>query len=132
MPAKRLIIVFCLFSLLPLSRALADTAPPSYVELQDAPTIIVDWSKGNTQAVTLHGDRKIVFENGVKGGRYLLVVTQDATGARTISWPSTVQWPGPVANPTPPQLTTTANKKDFAGFFFDGEHYDAISLSQNF
>jgi hypothetical protein len=112
--------------------ALAGNAAPSYVELQDAPTVIIDWSKGNTQAVTLHGDRTLVFTNGQKGGKYLLILTQDAAGSRLVSWPSTVQWPGHGAHPPPPNLTAMANKKDFVGFFYDGERYDAISLSQSF
>ncbi len=130
MPAKRSFLVLFIFFLLSLSPAFAEDTAPSYVELQDAPTITVDWSKGSTQAVTLHGDRRIVFRKGVKGGRYLLIIRQDAHGSRTVEWPSTVQWPG--GAPQSNILTTTANRKDFIGFFYDGEKYDAVSIAQNF
>jgi hypothetical protein len=118
--------VLCLF--LSLAPAFADSAP-SYVELDDAPTIAVDWSKGNTQVVTLHGNRTFVFENGQKGGKYLLIIRQDATGSRTVTWPASVHWPGDGQGPI---LTTTADKKDYASFFFDGVTYDFLALSQNF
>jgi len=121
--------------LLSAAPAFAGNAAPSYVELADAPTITVDWSKGNTQAVTLHGDRALTFSNGQKGGKYLLAITQDATGSRAVKWPASVRWPG-----GPPQtagrpaniLTTTANKTDYITFIYNGVTYDALALAQNY
>jgi hypothetical protein len=37
-----------------------------------------------------------------------LVLTQDATGSRSATWPASVKWPGGVA----PTLTTTPGKTD--------------------
>jgi len=105
---------------------------PGYLELTDAPTIAVDWSKGNTQAVTLHGDRTLTFSNGRKGGRYLLVITQDDQGSRTITLPSSVRWPGGTPPVNPPLLTTTANRTDYVTFFYNGVTYDALALAQNY
>jgi hypothetical protein len=116
-----------LFLFLFLPPALAYSAATSYVELADAPSITVDWSKGNAQAVTLHGNRIFTFTNGQKGGKYLLIVKQDATGSRTVTWPSAVNCPGV----TPPILTTTANKKDYISFFYDGVTYDLVAMTQN-
>jgi len=116
-----------LFFLLFIAPAAAD---PSYVDLTDSPTITVDWSKGNSQAVTLHGNRAFTFSNGQKGGHYLLIIKQDTTGSRAVTWPPSVHWPG--ENSPPPPLTTTANKKDYISFFFDGTTYDLIAISQNF
>ena len=121
-------------SLLPSPAAYASAAAHSYVELPDAPTIAVDWSKGDTQAVTLGGNRALTFSNGQKGGKYLLILKQDATGSRTVTWPSSVRWPG-----GPPQtggqpasvLTTTAGKKDYITFFYDGVTYDVVGIVQN-
>lgn len=106
----------------------------SYVELADAPVITVDWSQGATQAVTLHGDRKLVFEHGTKGGHYMLILQQDATGGRIVAWPSNVAWPGgPSHDPSQTYVfTTTAGKKDFLSFFFDGMNYDALGISLNY
>jgi hypothetical protein len=123
---QRVFPLAALMLLLAAPPALADSAS-SYVELADAPTITVDWSKGNTQAVTLHGNRPIVFTNGQKGTIYRLIISQDATGSRTVLWPSSVRWPGN----TPPVLTATASKTDYLSFFFNGALYDALGISQN-
>jgi hypothetical protein len=101
---------------------------PSLVELDDAPTVTVDWNKGNTQAVTLHGNRTLVFVHGQKGGKYLLIIKQDGTGSRNVTWPSSVNWPGAY----PPALTTTANKKDYINLFCYGAGYDLLGISQGF
>jgi len=116
--------------LVSVSPAFADNPPPGYVELADAPTITVDWSKGHTQAVTLHGNRSFTFSNGQKGGHYLLIVRQDATGSRGVTWPASVHFPGD--NRQAPALTTTANKKDYISLFYDGVSYDALALAQNY
>lgn len=115
---------FLLFLFVPL--AFADNAP-SYVELADAPTITVDWSKGDTQTVTLHGNHTLVFTNGQKGGKYMLIIKQDATGSRIPVWPASVRWPGV----TSPALTTTAGKADYLTFFYNGVTYDALGIVQN-
>ncbi len=133
---KRPLVLVALLFLLPLQAAAsAGDAAPSYVELTDAPTIAVDWSKGDTQTVTLGGNRALTFSNGQKGGKYLLILKQDGTGSRTVTWPSSVRWPG-----GPPQtrgqpasiLTTTANKTDYITFFYNGVTYDVLGLAQNY
>lgn len=105
---------------------------PNYFELKDAPTIDVDWSKSSTQAVTLHGDRRLTFANGTKGRRYLLVITQDATGSRRVVWPSSVRWPGGILPPSEDLLTTIANKTDYITFYFNGVTYDALAIARNY
>jgi hypothetical protein len=130
MPSKRILLLSAFFFLLPMAPAHAgDTATP-IVELADAPTITVDWSKGNIQSVTLVGNRALTFSNGQKGARYVLILKQDATGSRTVTWPSSLRWPG-----GPPQaniLTTTAGKTDYLTFFYNGVNYDALGFAQNF
>lgn len=119
-----LALIICMLLSLP---AFAGSELPSLVELADAPSIIVDWSKGPIQDVTLHGNRRFVFENGQKGGKYLLIIRQDDTGSRLPIWPASVHWPGT----SPPALTTTANRKDYISFFYDGVTYDLVAISQN-
>lgn len=114
----------------PLAHAASES--PSYVELSDAPTISVDWSKGNTQAVTLHGNRSFTFSGGKKGGRYMLAITQDTAGSRLVAWPSSVRWPSVSAPALPPTLTTSANKTDYISFFYNGRTYDALALAQSY
>jgi hypothetical protein len=131
---KRIPALCFFLSLLLTPAAFATASVASYVEVPDASTIAVDWSKGSTQAVTLHGNHALTFSNGQKGGKYLLILRQDATGSRTVAWPSSVRWPG-----GPPQtggqpaniLTTFAGKKDYFTFFYDGVTYDAVGFTQN-
>lgn len=109
------------------------TDDPNYFELTDGPTISVDWSKGNTQAVTLHGDHTLTFSNGKKGGRYFLVITQDDHGSRNPVWPKSVRWPGDAGLPGHTDLlTTTAKKTDYITFFYNGTTYDALALARNY
>ena len=94
--------------------------------LTDGATIAVNWDEGNVQQVTLGGNRTFTFSNPKNAGRYLLIIKQDGTGSRTVTWP-TVKWPGGTA----PTLTTTANKYDIVSFVYDGANYFGIA-SLNF
>lgn len=98
------------------------THPGQYLSaryaLTDGATIAVDWNNGNIQTVTLGGNRTFTFANPADGARYVLVVKQDATGSRTVTWP-TIKWVGG----TSPTLTTTANKKDVISIIYDGTDY---------
>lgn len=64
---------------------------------------------------TLTGNTTFTFDNPVGAGRvssFTLLLTQDGTGGRTVTWPATVKWPGGAA----PGLSTGANKKDMLTF----------------
>ncbi len=93
-----------------------------------AATTAIDWSLGNTQKVTLGGATTFTFANGQSGGKYTLVLIQDATGSRTVTWPASVKWSGGTA----PTLTTTATKTDFVGFIYDGTNYFGVGSALNF
>ena len=130
---KYTLALVALFLLVYVPPAHAADAAPSYVDLADGPTIAVDWSRGNAQAVTLHGNRAFTFANGQKGAKYLLVLTQDATGSRTVTWPSSVRWPGvlPQAGGKPAGiLTTSANQTDYVAVFYNGVTYVVLALAQ--
>jgi len=93
--------------------------------LTDAATIAVDWNNSNVQSVTLGGNRTFTFSNPKSGSRYLLMLKQDGTGSRTVTWPSII-WQGGVA----PVLTTTANKTDLITIVYDGtSYYGSSSLN---
>lgn len=124
---KRILLLSAFLVLLPIATARAD-APAPIVELGDAPTITVDWSKGNTQSVTLGGNRRLIFSNGQNGGKYILILKQDATGSRTVTWPSSVRWPGAYG----PTLITLAGKTDYIDFIYNGVNYDMVAISQGF
>ncbi len=86
--------------------------------LTDGATIALNWNNGNVQRVVLGGNRTFTFSNPKTGGRYLIVLKQDATGSRTVTWP-TIKWRGGTA----PTLTTGANKVDLITIVFDGTDY---------
>lgn len=80
--------------------------------LTDGATVTVDAQFGATQRVTLAGNRTIAFSNFKTGQKVCLRLTQDGTGSRTVTWPSsgvTINWAGGSA----PTLTTTASKADW-------------------
>src|SRR4051794_35322942 len=85
----------------------------------DAATITMDWNVSENHQVTLAGNRTLVFSNPVNGCVYRVKVTQDATGSRTLSYPSTVKWVGGSA----PSLTATASRTDLLTFVWDGVSY---------
>lgn len=90
--------------------------------LTDGATIALDWNNSNVQSVTLAGNRTFTFANPKDGGRYLIALKQDATGSRTVTWP-TIVWAGGTA----PTLTTTANKTDLVTLvYLNGSYYGNI------
>src|ERR1700689_5059641 len=123
---KRLLILVALCVAALVAGTDDGPATPSYIELKDGPTIAVDWSNADTQTVTLGGNRTLTFANGQKGGKYTLILRQDAAGSRKVIWPSSVHWAG-VSGPT---LTTTAGKADYIGFIYNGVSYDMVSMAQ--
>ena len=77
-----------------------------------ATALTIDWNNSNEQRLVLTGNATLTLSNPVAGGRYLLVISQDATGSRTITWPAAVKWTGGTA----PTLTTTASGMDICTF----------------
>ena len=79
----------------------------------------INWNAGNVQEQTFTGNITFTFSNGNAGAIYVLTCIQDATGARTVTWPAAVKWPGG----SPATLTAAANSKDSFMFYFDGTNY---------
>lgn len=67
---KRILSLFSLLFLLSIPVADAGGAAPSYAELTDAPTISLGWSGGDSQSVTLRGNRTLTFSKGQQGMKY--------------------------------------------------------------
>jgi len=83
--------------------------------LTDASSISWNMQNGNVGVVTLaHIDRTLANPtNIVAGGRYTLIVKQDATGSRTITtWGAYFKFPATIK----PTLTATANAVDIIEF----------------
>lgn len=78
--------------------------------------------------LTLTANCTLTFPTATAGQSFTLVLRQDGTGSRTITWPSEVKWDGG----TTPTLTTTASAVDILGFFCaDGINWFGFVSGQN-
>lgn len=83
-------------------------------------TVNIDWSAGNNWIIDLSGNIIITCSNMQAGQSILLRLYQDATGNRTITWPSNVFW----ANDT--QLITSGPLRlDEVVLDYDGTNFNA-------
>ncbi|PCJ96802.1 MAG: hypothetical protein COA52_00925 [Hyphomicrobiales bacterium] len=79
------------------------------VALSDAASIATDASLSNIFTVTLAGNRTLANPtNLIAGKTYIWILTQDATGSRTLAYGSYFLFPGGTA----PILSTAANSID--------------------
>jgi hypothetical protein len=86
------------------------------VALTDAATVAVDLSLSNNYTLTLAGNRTLgAPTNQTAGQSGLIVITQDATGSRTLAYNSVWKFPGGTA----PTLTTTASAVDVLAFYVE-------------
>jgi hypothetical protein len=84
--------------------------------LTDGATITIDCTQSNVFQVTLGGNRTMAAPTSPLRGQVInLIIRQDATGSRTITWNSVFTWPGGTA----PTLTTTANGVDVITMAYD-------------
>jgi hypothetical protein len=82
-----------------------------------------DFSKGNTQLITLTGNvSSSTLVNASAGQRLLFIVCQDSTGGRTFAWPSSVKGGGAVGS--------TASKCSVQEFVWDGASARAVGTVQ--
>lgn len=68
--------------------------------------------------LTLTGNVTLTLKNPIKGATYHIRTVQDATGSRTITWPSLLS-----AGGTAPSLTATASATDLHRFYYNGTDY---------
>lgn len=78
--------------------------------------------------ITLTANCTFTFPAASSGGQFTLFLKQDATGSRTVVWPSTVRW----ANSVVPTLTTTASRTDVITFICDGTYWLGFVGNLNF
>jgi hypothetical protein len=111
--------------------ALTNPTVTNYVEtLYSANTstaITVDLTNGTVQNLTLTGNATITMPTAVAGKSFIIILSQDATGSRTVTW-STVSWPSATA----PTVTSTASKRDIFSFFSNGTSWFGTTLGQNY
>ena len=94
-----------------------DAAYNPEATLSDGATITWDAQAQPVAKVTLGGNRTLAAaSNGVAGQFVSLVVIQDGTGSRTLTWNAAYEF----ASDTAPTLTTTANLGDLFVFKYNG------------
>lgn len=96
-----------------------DVSGSIYSRLITASSTAINWNYGNVQSLTLTSNQTLTFSNGQAGGEYKLILTQDGTGSRTITWPASVEWPSGIA----PTLSTAASSTDIVSFLYNGSKY---------
>ena len=113
------------------SSVLSNPTVTNYVEtLYSANTstaITVALTNGTVQLLTLTGNATITMPTAVAGKSFIIMLKQDATGSRTVTW-TTVVWGGG----TVPTITATASKMDIYSFFSDGTNWYGATIGQNY
>lgn len=79
----------------------------------------IDLANGTVQVLTLTGNCTFTFPTVAAGKSFIMLLKQDGTGSRTVTWPATVKWPGGTA----PTITSTASKLDKYIFTSDGTNW---------
>lgn len=104
--------------------SLSEYASPAAARLEEASDTVaasgaaeaLDLSAASIFNVTLTDNCTFSFANSPSDGfGFTLILVQDGTGSRTVTWPVSVEWAGG----SPPALTGTAGSKDILTFMTD-------------
>lgn len=113
------------------NKTLTNPTVTNYVETaytaNSSTAITLALTNGTVQIITLTGNATITMPTATAGKSFILLLKQDGTGSRTVTW-STVKWPGGTA----PTITSTASKQDIFSFFADGTNWYGVTVSQNY
>jgi len=89
--------------------------------------LTVSLANGTIQILTLTANATITMPTAGAGKSFIIILRQDATGSRTVTW-TTVNWPAATA----PTITSTASKQDIFSFFSDGTSWYGTTIGQNY
>lgn len=94
-----------------------------------AGTSTLDISTSPIHSITMPaGNITIAISNETSKKVFLIEITQDGTGSRTVTWFTTIKWAGGSA----PTLTTSGGKRDVFGFRVTAaDQYDGYVVGQN-
>ena len=116
---------------LPSGNPLTNPTVTNYTETaytaNSSTAITLSLTNGTVQIITLTGNATITMPTAAAGKSFILLLRQDATGSRTVTW-STVNWPSGTA----PTITATASKQDIYSFFSDGLSWYGITAGTNY
>ncbi len=92
-------------------------------------TATIDLSLGKRHSIQMPaGNITIALSNVKVGDMFMIEITQDSVGGRTVSWFSTIKWEDGLV----PVLTATVNKRDALIFVCQGVgNYDGYIVGQN-
>ncbi len=108
---------------------LITSAKLNYTEstLTDQATITWDASTQDVCKVTLGGNRTLAAPTNNTTGQFIsILVIQDGTGSRTLTWNAVFEF----ASDTAPTLTTTANLGDVFVFRYNGSKWLEVGRNQ--
>ena len=108
---------------------LITSAKLNYTEstLTDQATVTWDASTQDVCKLTLGGNRTLAAPTNNTTGQFIsILVIQDGTGSRTLTWNATYEFTGDEA----PTLTTTANKGDLFIFKYNGSKWLEVGRNQ--
>jgi hypothetical protein len=91
-------------------------------------TYTIDLANGTVQILTLTGNCTFTFPTATAGRSFIMLLKQDGTGSRTVTWPSAVKWPSATA----PTITATASKLDKYVFTADGTNWYGSDAGKNY
>jgi len=113
------------------SKTLTNPTVTNYVETpysaNSSTAITLALTNGTVQIITLTGNATITMPTAVSGKSFTILLKQDATGSRTVTW-ATVAWPAGTA----PTITSTASKMDKYVFISDGTYWYGSNAGQNY
>ena len=96
--------------------------------LTDGATITPNFANSNNFSVTLGGNRTLANPSNITAGQSgIIVITQDSTGSRTLSYGSYWKFAGGTA----PTLTTTANAVDVLAYYTNSTTTITATLISN-
>jgi hypothetical protein len=90
-------------------------------------TYNISWSSTPIYNVTLTTSTTFTYTGAKAGQTLTFFLSQDGTGNRTVTWPTT-SWPSGTA----PTLTTSTYKTDIISIFYDGAKYFGFIGGQNY
>ena len=96
--------------------------------LTDQATVTWDASTQDVCKLTLGGNRTLAAPTNNTTGQFIsILVIQDGTGSRTLTWNAVFEF----KDDTAPTLTTTAAKGDLFVFRYNGSKYLEVGRNQN-
>ena len=108
---------------------LITSAKLNYTEstLTDQATVTWDASTQDVSKLTLGGNRTMAAPTNNTTGQFIsILVIQDGTGSRTLTWNAVFEF----ASDTAPTLTTTANLGDIFVFRYNGSKWLEVGRNQ--